>query len=260
MEKDGRLSGIEFQLCNSVFNEKGEFDPQYDDCELTAMETDSAIIAISLLGERDFAENSGIALTSAGGLWTDPLTLQTRIEWLFAGGDTVSGPKTVVEAIASGKEAAISIDRYIRGVDLREDRAKEMDMVSDVYKAEYDPAKRAQMPRLKPGERVGNFNEIEQGLTEEMVIQEAKRCLSCGCSCIQSCPYSVIQFDGEAGKSHKCDLCQDRTYAGELPVCAEVCMTDAITFGEYDLVKQWAVCDGRTIVTDLSKGSMLYIK
>jgi len=260
MEKDGRLSGIEFQLCTSVFNEKGEFEPQYDDCELTAMETNSAIIAISLLGERDFAENSGIALTSAGGLWTDPLTLQTRIEWLFAGGDTVSGPKTVVEAIASGKEAAISIDRYIRGVDLREDRVKEMDMVSDVYKAEYDPAKRAQMPRLKPGERVGNFNEIEQGLTEEMVIQEAKRCLNCGCSCIQSCPYSVIQFDGEAGKSHKCDLCQNRTFAGELPVCAEVCMTDAITFGEYDLVKQWAVCNGRTIVTDLSKGSMLYIK
>jgi polysulfide reductase chain B len=70
----------------------------------------------------------------------------------------------------------------------------------------------------------------------------------------------VIQFDGEAGKSHKCDLCQDRIYSGELPVCAEVCMTDAITFGEYDLVKQWAVYDGRTIVTDLSKGSMLYIK
>ncbi|UCD88633.1 MAG: FAD-dependent oxidoreductase [Desulfobacterales bacterium] len=260
MEKDGRLSGIEFQLCTSVFNEKGEFDPQYDDCQLTIMETDSAIIAISLLGERDFAENSGIALTSAGGLWADPITLQTRIEWLFAGGDTVSGPKTVVEAIASGKEAAISIDRYIRGVNLSEDRAKEMDMVSDVYKAEYDPAKRAQMPRLKPEERVGNFNEIEQGFTEEMVIQEAKRCLNCGCSCIQSCPFSVIQFDGEGGKSHKCDLCQDRIYAGELPVCAEVCMTEAITFGEYDLVKQWAVCDGRTIVTDLSKGSMLYIK
>lgn len=47
---------------------------------------------------------------------------------------------------------------------------------------------------------------------------------------------------------------------GELPVCAEVCMTDAITFGEYDLVRQWALADGRTVLEDLSKESLLYVK
>jgi NADPH-dependent glutamate synthase beta subunit-like oxidoreductase len=260
MEEDGKLSGIEFMRCTSVFNDKGEFDPKYDETDLTIMDADTAVISIRLLGERHFAEGTGIALTSSGGLWADPLTLQTRLEWLFAGGDAAHGPKTVVEAIASGKEAAISIDRYIRGVDLREDRKKELEMASEVYKGEYDPAKQAQMPRLKPEERIGNFNEIEQGLTEEMVIQEAKRCLNCGCVCIQSCPYDVIQFDGKEGKSHKCDFCQDRIFSGEKPVCVEVCLTNALRFGEYELLKQSALGVGRTIIEELSKESHIYLK
>ena len=86
------------------------------------------------------------------------------------------------------------------------------------------------------------------------------RCLGCGCACIQACPYDVIQFESKAGVSHKCDLCFDLTQFGELPVCAEVCMTDAITFGEYDLVKQKAIVDGFSVMADLSKESVLYVK
>ena len=96
--------------------------------------------------------------------------------------------------------------------------------------------------------------------SEEMVVEEAKRCLGCGSACIQACPYDVIQFDLKAGVSHKCNLCSDRTHAGELSVCAEVCMTDAITFGEYDLVRQSALADGWSIIEGLSKESLLYVK
>ncbi len=116
------------------------------------------------------------------------------------------------------------------------------------------------MPVLKPEERVSNFDEVQLGLTEEMVVEEAKRCLGCGSACMQSCPYDVIQFDLRAGVSHKCDLCFDRIHAGDEPVCTETCMTNAITFGEYDLVRQSALADGRTIMEDLSRESILYIK
>jgi len=199
-------------------------------------------------------------LTDWGTMRVDSETLQSDDPDIFAAGDAVTGPRTVIEAIAGGKEAAISIDRFIRGEDLREGRKIEWADTTKGQKEKYHVAKRAPMPNLKPEERVNDFNEVQLGLTEEMVVEEAKRCLGCGCACMQSCPYDVIQFDLKEGISHKCNLCSDRTYAGELPICAETCMTDAITFGEYDLIKQIALADGRTILEGLSRESILYVK
>ena len=259
-EEDGRLSGVEFQRCTAVFDENGGFAPVYDDCELTSMEADSAIVSISLVGEREFAEDGGIALTSAGRLWADPMTLQTRLEWVFAGGDSVHGSTSVIEAIASGKQAAMSIDRYARGMDLKADREMDWTMADKVFREQYDTSERVVIPRLAPEEREGNFNELEQTLTKEMVMAEAKRCLNCGCACMQSCPFSVIQFDGKAGISHKCNFCYDLITTGQKPVCAEVCLTDALTVGESELLMQKAQSEGRTIIEELSRATHLYVK
>jgi polysulfide reductase chain B len=84
-------------------------------------------------------------------------------------------------------------------------------------------------------------------------------CTGCG-NCIEFCPHGVIQFDHDAGVCYKCDLCFDRIHLGEIPVCAEVCMTNALSFGEYELMKQKARDAGRVILEDLSKESTLYIK
>ncbi|MCP4665378.1 MAG: FAD-dependent oxidoreductase, partial [Deltaproteobacteria bacterium] len=260
LQKEGNLSGIEFMRCTRVFNEKEEFDPQYDESDITTLEADTAVVSIRLLGEREFAQEVGIALTAQGSVWADPLTHQTRIEWLFAGGDAMHGPTSVVESVAGGKEAAISIDRYLRGIDLYENRERVWEPVSEVYKEGHDPAPRSRMNRLTPDERAGNFNEIQQGLTQEMVLNEAKRCLNCGCACMHSCPYGVIQFSGEEAKSHKCDFCKQKISTGGIPVCVEVCLTDALSFGEYDLLKANAEGDGRTIIPELSKESHLYVK
>ena len=225
------------------------------------IEVDAVITALGQ--ETDWAcltPECACQLTDWGTMNVDPLTLQSDDPDIFAGGDAVTGPRTVIEAIAGAKEAAISIDRFMRGIDLREGREKEWVVAARVQKEKYHAAKRAQMPMLKPEDRVNNFDEVQLGLTEETAVEEAKRCLGCGCACIQACPYDVIQFDLEAGISHKCNLCSDRTHLGELPVCAEVCMTDAITFGEYDLVRQRALADGRVILEDLSKQSLLYVK
>jgi len=84
----------------------------------------------------------------------------------------------------------------------------------------------------------------------------------CGGSkaCIEACPYNVIQFDRVRNKAHKCDLCYDRVVAGEIPVCADVCMTDAITFGEVFMLKQMAKDMGRDIDKKKSAMSIIYLQ
>ena len=260
VEENGRVAGVEFQRCTSVFDETGKFSPVYDDCELSIMDADSAIVSISLVGEREFAEDGGIALTSTGRLWADPITLQSRLEWVFAGGDSVHGSTSVIEAIASGKQAAASIDRFIKGMDLRAVEEKDWSMADKVYREQYDKSARVEIPRLIPEERIGNFDELERTLTKELVMSEAKRCLNCGCACMQSCPFGVIQFDGKAGISHKCNFCYNLITTGQKPVCAEVCLTDALSVGETELLKQKALNEGLTIIEELSQASHLYVK
>ena len=85
------------------------------------------------------------------------------------------------------------------------------------------------------------------------------KCIGSG-ACIEACPYNVIQFDTVRNKAHKCDLCYDRVVAGELPVCAEACMTDAITFGEKDMLIQKAKDMGRKIDKKKSAMSIIYLE
>jgi len=89
-------------------------------------------------------------LSDWGTMEVDPVTLQTDDPDIFAGGDAVTGPRTVIEAIEAGKQAAISMDRFIRGMDLREGREREWEAVRDVSIQGYDRIPRTQMPRIKP--------------------------------------------------------------------------------------------------------------
>ncbi|GAH97000.1 unnamed protein product, partial [marine sediment metagenome] len=127
----------------------------------------------------------------------DPTTLHTNIEGVFAGGDVVSGPADVIAVITAGKQAAISIDRYLRGVDLKEGRPEVQEEVKDVPKEGIVRKERAVMPTLELGKRAGSFAEVEQGFDQKTAIEEAKRCLNCGvCSecleCLKVCEPGAI--------------------------------------------------------------------
>jgi NADPH-dependent glutamate synthase beta subunit-like oxidoreductase len=191
IEKGGKVAGIEFKRCTAVFDEKGAFNPCYDEKVLTAMETEGAIISIGQAGDLSFARSENVAVTKRGGLDADPLTLQTPLGWVFAGGDALYGPKSVVEAVACGKDAAESIHRYINGRDLREDRSQDWSYekpdITGLAKQKRNP-----MRTISLSERKGNFKEIALGFTEEEVRKEAERCLKCGiCSecyqCVTAC-------------------------------------------------------------------------
>jgi len=113
----------------------------------------------------------------------DEETLLTNRDGVFAGGDAVTGPRTVVEAIAAGKTAAESIENYIEGKSL----AREYNLTRpslyiepvELTEEEIEKAKRPKMPKLSLKTRKKNFKEVELGLTEEMAIKEARRCLRC---------------------------------------------------------------------------------
>jgi len=132
----------------------------------------------------------------------DPLTLETNIKGIFAGGDTVTGPNTVVDAMAAGRKAAISIDRYLQDEDMRIGREEEGTQKSEIEAdiEGVEPEKRAKIIALPLDERKGNFKEVVLGFSEEEAIKEAKRCLACGgCSecmqCVEACKAEAIFHD-----------------------------------------------------------------
>jgi heterodisulfide reductase subunit A len=130
----------------------------------------------------------------------DPFTFETSLDGVFAAGDVVSGPSTVIEAIASGKGSAVSIHRFLRGGDLRADREKIEKIVEKVSTDGIEIRSRQKMPSLSSDRRLEGFDEIELGFSEEMALEEADRCLSCGgcCECLlceSSCEADAIDHN-----------------------------------------------------------------
>jgi len=199
LEGKGKVEEVEFQECTSVFDENGRFSPQYDDCKLISYEAGHVIVAIGQMGEFEFAEKEGISLTPPGGLEADPVTLQTPIDWVFAGGDAFYGPRSVVDAVASGKEAAESMHRFINGEDLTKDREKSWEFEKpDFYS--FEKQKRPIPATISLDEREGNFQEVTLPLSKEDIDAEAARCLSCGiCSecyqCVDACLAEAINHE-----------------------------------------------------------------
>ena len=151
------------------------------------VDVDNVIVAIGQSVDKAGLPDE-IAGTERGTVSADPVTLETNMAGVFAGGDVVSGPADVIGAIAAGKEAAESIDRYLNGVDLREGRPGQPNKVEEVSKEGVQAKPRAAMPMLDLGQREGSFAEVELGLDEETAVAEARRCLNCaGCCECRSC-------------------------------------------------------------------------
>jgi heterodisulfide reductase subunit A-like polyferredoxin len=122
-------------------------------------------------------------LSNWGTLNVDPVTLQTHDADIFAGGDAVSGPATVVEAIAAGQRAAESIHRFIRGEDLYAGRDFQQKVVEEVPLEGIGKKFRQAMPCLNASERVAHFHEVQLGYDAETSAKESDRCLACGVCC-----------------------------------------------------------------------------
>ncbi|RLC65437.1 MAG: 4Fe-4S ferredoxin, partial [Chloroflexi bacterium] len=161
----------------------------YDENKTTSTSAETVIVAIGQAADLSFlGEGSSLETFRDIALKADEVTLETNLPGVFAGGDGVTGPKSVVEAIFHGHEAAISIDRHLKGEDLREGRVKEKEEPAPRPEDRvFEQKTRQQEKKLPTNERKGNWKEINLGLTEEQAIEEAKRCMNCGycCECLQ---------------------------------------------------------------------------
>lgn len=182
---NGRVAGLETIICTSVREADGTFAPEYAEGPSPTIEADTIVVAIGQKPEAAAFKEVDKDLTES--LRVDGFTLKTNIEGVFAGGDVVSGPSDVIGAIATGKEAAISIERYLSGTDLREGRSIKFRLLNGA------PLETASVKRVV---------DIPD---EQVAIGEATRCFNCGTcgealqkgfqtACVSACPAHCIYF------------------------------------------------------------------
>jgi len=231
--KNRRINGIEcIRMRLTEPDESGRPKPEPIPGSEFTVKVDAVITALGQ--ESDWCcltPECACTLTEWGTMNVDPLTLQSDDPDIFSGGDAIRGPQSVVQAIADGRQAAISIHRYLSDQDLRLGRDVKFKAIKEPQKEKYDPAARAQMPYLEPQKRVKNFSEVQKGFTKKVAVQEAKRCISCGTCCVQACPWDVMQFNHEVTKAVKCDLCVEKRGRSEIPACYAICPTRCIFWG-----------------------------
>ncbi len=179
--KDGRVTGLE-----CVKTELGEPDasgrrrPVPVKGSEFVVAADMVIAAIGEVPDLAFLGTSGVAVEK-GTITVDPRTMATNVKGVFAGGDVVSGPATVIEAIAAGTRAACAIGRFLRGQDLAEEVVEPRIIgIEEIDLARFKKRERETIPSLTAKKRTKGFGEVELGFTELDALFEADRCLQCG--------------------------------------------------------------------------------
>ena len=189
LTENGRVAGVEFKKCISVFDENKRFNPQYDENDTKIVKADHVLISVGqAIDWGTLIADSKIALNPNQTIKADPETYQTGEPDVFAGGDAVTGPKFAIDAIALGKEGAISIHRYVQpGQSLVMGRTKRAYRAFD--KANVDLEGYDRLPRQRTTQVVGDrskktFKDLRGTFTEDQVKKETERCLSCGATVV----------------------------------------------------------------------------
>ena len=178
------------------------------DSEFT-MKVDTVIAAIGqTLDAAGLDEDGRVEFSKRGYITVNNETMETSVAGVFSGGDCTSGPATVVEALAAGRRAAVSIGQYLNGEQITPEALPyncAKGELEDIDLSEYDNVERisrAEMPVLEPEERKKNFDQIELGLTEEMAKREVERCLACGCQDVFECKLRQLATEHQADDAH----------------------------------------------------------
>ena len=185
LSRNGEITGLECRRMElGELDESGRRRPIPIQGSEFVIDVDSLIVAI---GEdpdlRFLGKEHAVNVSRWDTIVVDPETFATNIPGVFAGGDVVTGPKNVIEAMSSGKIAAEMIDKYIRGVPV--DREYELTRPSmylppvELAEEEIEEGDRPVIPTLPANERVGSFDEVDLNLAEEIAVREARRCLRC---------------------------------------------------------------------------------
>ena len=188
LSEDGKVTGIVFKKCIAVKDETGKFNPEYDENETMTIPCKNVILSVGQSIEwGSLLKGTKVELGRGNGPVADPVTYQTAEPDIFVGGDVYTGPKFAIDAIAAGKQGAISIHRYVQPhssltIGRDPNYYKELDK-DDILVENYDNTGR-QHPGMKPGADKKSFRDYKLTFTEEQVKKETARCLGCGASIV----------------------------------------------------------------------------
>lgn len=187
LTENGKVTGIVFKKCTQVKNAEGRFDPQYDENDTMTIPCSNVLLSVgqgTVWG--DLLKDEAVEFRGPAPV-ADPVTYQTTVDDIFVGGDMFTGPRFAIDAIAAGKEAAISIHRFVQpGSSLTIGRNpnyyKELDK-TDILVENYDNTGR-QTPGHNESIDKKSFRDSKLVFTEEQVKAETARCLGCGASIV----------------------------------------------------------------------------
>ena len=188
LTENGHVSAVVFKKCTQAKDADGRFNPQYDENETITIPCENLLLSIGQSVQwGDLLKGTKVELNRNGTAQADPLTLQTAEPDIFVGGDVFTGARFAIDAIAGGREGAVSINRFVHPgnrLDLARNRREFIELDKDDIKIEsFDNAPR-QIPGKKAGVAKDTFDDLRMTLTEEQVKIEANRCLGCGASVV----------------------------------------------------------------------------
>jgi len=187
--ENGHVVGVEFKKCLSVFDENARFNPKFDENETKIVKADYVLISVGQgMDWGGLLKDSNVELNPNKTVKVHPLSYQTGEMDVFAGGDAVTGPKFAIDAIALGKQGAISIHRYVHGDNLTISREREYHALDkeNLNLESYDSLPRQKTLHVDGSKSKETFQDLRTTFTEEQIKKETERCLGCGAAEVDS--------------------------------------------------------------------------
>ncbi len=214
LTESGKVKGIVFKRCVSVWDAEGRFSPTYDENDTMTVECEHVFLSIGQsIQWGDLLAGTKVALGRGNGAVADSLTYQTDEPDIFVGGDVYTGPKFAIDAIAAGREGAISIHRFVQphsSLTIGRNRRQFIELDKEnILVEQYDNASRQRPATDKNVDAKTSFRDARLPFTEEQVKTETARCLSCGASvvdpnkcigcgvCTTKCEFNAIKLHRE---------------------------------------------------------------
>ena len=277
-QRDGQkfVRGVRFVRCVQVYDENKRFAPKFDESMTTEIEGDTVLLSVGQSADLSFidAQRDGIEMRSPQQIVNDPATCTTSAPGVFIAGDIAYGPRLMIHAIASGKQAARSVYRYLRGKEIAPEEVQFHLPIEHYHREkQYERRSRLHIPTLSAEERLKRPTaQVESGYNEGQARAEAGRCLDCGINtifdgercilcggCVDVCPtvcLKLVTFDRlaltpeleTATRELNLDpddlsaIIKDEERCIRCGLCAERCPTTAITMEQFSFLKEWNPC------------------
>jgi len=277
-ERNGQkfVRGMKFARCTQVYDENKRFAPKFDESVTTEIGGDTVLLSVGQSADLSFidAQHDGIEMRSPQQIVNDPATCATSAPGVFIAGDIAYGPRLMIHAIASGKQAARSVYRYLCGEEITPEEVQ-FHFPIERYRREkhYERRSRLHIPTRSAEERLKSPSAlVEIGYNEEQALAEAGRCLDCGINtifdgercilcggCVDVCPtvcLKLVSFDRltlspeletatrELGldPADLSAIIKDEERCIRCGLCVERCPTTAITMEKFSFAKEWKPC------------------